>query len=322
MDKHARAPHQAEGAAQTAGKDVKQAGDPLVSIVVTAYNVADYLKEAVESVMAQTYRNLECVIVEDCSTDEGKTLAVCEELEKRYSAVRLVKNAANLGAGLSRRAGIMASKGDYVLTLDGDDFLGPDFIAKLVAGAKETGAEIVSGGITILRDGTKDGAYDMTSYGTKVYEGVDKVKKHFDKRIIFLNNKLVARRLHVAMPYCHRRYIEDTPVVVPMLYLANKVAYVEATGYYYRMQDASLTHTASPLKTALYRALCADDLIRFFADKGEPYTQLFGKNMFNQFAHQVIALHPSAADVAPFGVDWTDFSTRLLGYIAPIGKKE
>ena len=240
-----------------------------VSIVITAYNVGDTIKRAIDSALGQTYKDIEVVVVSDCPTDN--TLEIIGGYEGMGNFVH-VKNEKNVGAGQSRRNGIKASHGDYILLLDGDDWLEFDYIRRLVENAQRTGAEIVSGGITINEE---DGAWSDNYYGEHVYEGVDKVSKHFNEKIVFMNNKLIARRLHDLVPYCTRRYIEDTPVIVPMLYHANKVSYINVCGYHYYMNPESLTHTADKAKGHLYRTLCFLDLIDFFASKEKEYGELF-----------------------------------------------
>lgn len=279
-----------------------------ISIVITAWNVEKYIEKAIKSCLNQTYKDLEIIIVEDCSTDSTK-----EILKKLYPGdirLRLVENKKNVGAGMSRRIGIQKSTGEYVLLLDGDDWIDPDFIEKLAKSAEETDADIVSGGIIVRHP---DGAYDATSYGNTVCEGIEKVTKFWKERIVFMNNKLIRKSLHDQVPYCHRRFIEDTPVIIPQLYLANKVVYVDCIGYNYRMQPESLTHKASPFKFALYRCLCAQDIIKFFEEHDKEYLKEIP--IAKQYAAQVSQLKqlkPTPEMVEEFKEDWIDFTCRLI----------
>lgn len=283
-----------------------------ISIVITAYNVEKYIEQAITSCLNQTYDNLEIIVVEDCSTDSTKS--IIEKLYPKDLRVRLVENKTNQGAGLSRRKGIQTATGDYVLLLDGDDWLDSYFIESLVNKAKETDADIVSGGITIRRN---DGSYDITSYGNNTCEGIDKVSKFWKERIVFMNNKLIRRSLYSKISYCGRRFIEDTPTIIPLLYFSNKVVYVDAlgsTGYNYRMQEDSLTHKASPFKFALYRALCALDLIDFFEKHDKEYLKTLP--LVAQYTHQLKilkSLKPTPEMVEDYKEDWIEFSCRMIG---------
>ncbi len=279
-----------------------------ISIVITAWNVENYIEKAITSCIDQTFKDLEIIIVEDCSTDS--TPKIIEGLSKKDSRIRVVKNKTNQGAGMSRRIGIQNTTGEYVLLLDGDDWLNPDFIESLEKRAVETGADIVSGGIIVRHP---EGAYDATSYGNIDCEGIDKVLKFWKERIVFMNNKLIRKSLHLQVPYCHRRFIEDTPVIIPQLYLANKVSYVDNIGYNYRMQQDSLTHKASPFKYALYRCLCAQDIIKFFEEHDKTYLEKIP--IAKQYAANVTQLKqikPTPEMVEEFKEDWIEFTCRLI----------
>ena len=280
----------------------------MVSIIITAYNVEAYLQQTVESCMNQTFKDIEIIIVEDCSTDS--TPLIIEELMKKDERIRLVQNDKNYGAGQSRRNGLDNAKGDYFLLLDGDDWIESNFIETLYNTAIETDADIVSGGIKVLRE---NGAYDITSYGNCVTEGYDKVIKFWKERIVFMNNKLIRTSLHNLVPYCTRRFVEDTPVIIPMLYFANKVVYVDNVGYNYRMQEESLTHKATPLKWAIYRALCALDLIAFFNNHDKEMVKMLnmGSNLTSQI-NIIKKCNPSMEDIKEFNDAWIELSLKLL----------
>jgi glycosyltransferase involved in cell wall biosynthesis len=96
---------------------------PLVSIVIVNYNYGRYLAEAVDSVFAQTYANLECIIVNNASTDE--TPAVLATLGERYPSIIVINRAVNNGQTAASLAGLERSTGQYVIFLDADDVLLP-----------------------------------------------------------------------------------------------------------------------------------------------------------------------------------------------------
>lgn len=280
-----------------------------ISIVITAFNVEKYIEEAIRSCINQTYKDLEIIVVDDCSTDSTKS--IIKELQKEDSRIIFLENDVNQGAGMTRRVGIQKATGEYVLIVDGDDWINSDFVEDLAKEAEKTGADIVSGGMTIRRP---DGSYDATGYGNCICEtNIDKVTKFWKDRIVFLNNKLVRRSLHVAIPYCKRRFIEDTPVIIPQLYLANKVVYIDNLGYNYRMQNESLTHKASPFKLVLYRCLCAQDIIEFFKKVDVNFLgQVPIVKQYTQLLNQMKQLKPTPEMVEEFKDDWIEFCCRLI----------
>lgn len=279
-----------------------------ISIIITAYNVGEFIERAVKSVLSQTYKNIEVVIVEDCSTDNTKD--IIEQLAKEDDRIKIIYHKENKGAGWGRRDGINACTGDYFITVDGDDWLDETFIESLVRKAEETGADIVSGGITCNKEG---GYWEATCYGDVVCESEDKVLKFWGEKIVFMNNKIIKRELGIKVPYCTRRFIEDTPTIIPMLWYANKVAYVSNIGYHYRDNVNSLTHKANQFQYALYRGLCSLDLIDFFNahDKSIldklPLTQILQQQL-----DIIKQIKPEMKDINNYLGDWLEFSRRIL----------
>ncbi len=102
----------------------------LVSIIVPAYNSAAFLAETLDSVLAQSYAEWECVVVDDGSTDA--TAAVAEEYARRDGRIVLIRQS-NQGVAAARNRGIGASHGKYILPLDADDVIAPPYVAEAVA---------------------------------------------------------------------------------------------------------------------------------------------------------------------------------------------
>lgn len=238
-----------------------------VSVVTTAYNIEAYVEKCLDNLLAQTHKDLEIIVVNDCSTDNTMDI-VGKFTDER---IKVVNHSQNMGAGWARRTGISAATGEYVITVDGDDWLAPDFIEALAKNAEETDADIVSGGITYVWSDTYE---EVKRFLPHVSEGMQKFRDYGDKKIVFLNNKLVRRTMYDTVPYSTRRYCEDTPVILPLLYLANKVSYVDVQGYYYLQHDKSLCRRVNAFEEALFKALCSQEMQAFFGDKGEEYQGL------------------------------------------------
>ena len=112
-----------------------------VSVVMPLYNAKKYFKLTVDSILAQTLKNIEVVIVDDCSTDGS--LELCRELYGSNDRVRILKQAKNMGPGAARNTGIRSASGDYVLFVDSDDELMPDMLGKMFETAKQFNADVV-----------------------------------------------------------------------------------------------------------------------------------------------------------------------------------
>lgn len=104
---------------------------PLVSVVVPHFNLGAYLPRTLDSVLASTYENVEIVVVDDCSTDELSRLTI-EKLSAVGERLSVVRNPMNLGLAATRNVALEHVRGEFVLTLDADDLIGPSFIALAV----------------------------------------------------------------------------------------------------------------------------------------------------------------------------------------------
>ena len=101
---------------------------PLISIIIPVYNVEKYLRQCLDSVVNQTYRNFEVVCVNDGSTDTS--IEILQEYKKEYSNFR-VYTQENKGLGITRNVGVSHATGDYLYFLDSDDYIEPDLIEEL-----------------------------------------------------------------------------------------------------------------------------------------------------------------------------------------------
>ena len=244
-----------------------------VSVVTTAYNIEDYIGKCIDSLLAQTHKDIEIIVVNDCSTDKTMDIVGMFDDER----IKVVNHSQNMGAGWARRTGISACTGDYVITVDGDDWLSEDFIEKLAKNAEETDADIVSGGITYV---WSDDYLEIKRFLPHISEGMKKFGDYNNKKIVFLNNKLVRRSMYDTVPYSTRRYCEDTPVILPLLYLANKVSYVDTQGYFYLQHDKSLCRRVNAFEESMFKALCSQEMQAFFNDKGEEYKGLISTSEY------------------------------------------
>jgi glycosyltransferase involved in cell wall biosynthesis len=110
--------------------------NPLVSVVIPSYNYADYVEEAVESVLSQTYDSIELIIINDGSTDNTA------DIIERFASRATIMNQENKGIIATRNLGVSLAKGKYIIQLDADDYLDKKYIEKCVHIA-EKGADIV-----------------------------------------------------------------------------------------------------------------------------------------------------------------------------------
>lgn len=111
--------------------------NPSVSVIITCYNYAEFVEEAVQSVLSQTYENIKLIIIDDGSTDDS--LKIISKYKKQATII----SRENRGIVYTRNEAIKIAVGDFICFLDADDYFDPDYIEKIVRLAKKSGADVV-----------------------------------------------------------------------------------------------------------------------------------------------------------------------------------
>ena len=143
---------------------------PKVTIVLPVYNVEKYLDRCIESLVNQTYKNLEIILVDDCSPDGSGR--VCDEWAEQDARVRVIHKEVNEGQGIARNNALEIATGDYICFFDSDDYIESNTaISTLVEAAERELAEIVVFGLrNVNADGTIAARY-IPKVGARTYRG-------------------------------------------------------------------------------------------------------------------------------------------------------
>ena len=169
----------------------------LVSIIVPVYNVALYLPEALDSIVNQTYKDLEIIIVDDGSTDDSA--AICEKYAASDSRIKLIHQA-NKGLSGARNTGLQHATGDFVSFIDSDDSLSPVFIDSLVKAMESSSAPIAECRFAVIEtSGSMAGVAASSvfpSVAAGLYERKDAIISLVEERMcVNVCNKLFRREL-------------------------------------------------------------------------------------------------------------------------------
>lgn len=116
---------------------------PLVTVIIPVYCVQSYIRQCIDSVINQTYKNLEILCIDDCGDDAS--ISILRMVAKDDKRVKIIRHPKNLGVGEARNTGIKLSSGDYLFFLDSDDWIRQETIEKLVDAANRDHADIIIG---------------------------------------------------------------------------------------------------------------------------------------------------------------------------------
>lgn len=205
-----------------------------ISVIVAVYNTEKYLDRCIESLLNQTYKNMELVIVEDCSTDSSRKLL------KKYKGNKNIKvfyNRENRGLSYSRNYGLKKSTGDFIGYIDSDDYVEPDYYEKLMSSIKDNKSDIAICDIKLVDEQTnkiqrcKCYANDFDVYSV--------VNNGFAASAC---NKLFKRKNIEKYPFAEGKVNEDIAVVIPTVIQAKKISYAD-TCYFYVQRGGSIQNS-------------------------------------------------------------------------------
>lgn len=251
---------------------------PLVSVIVPCYNVERLLDRCIHSLLAQSYRNLEIILVDDCSTD--RTREICEAWQSRNPRIKTVLKGRNEGLGMARNSGLEVAEGEYVGFVDSDDFILPEFIATLIRTALDADSDIVICGYIRRKQNLKEVTEKWFDY-KRVFSGDETgllAASQF-RRGILHHRMLVLpvccslyKREAIICKFESERRIgsEDMLFQLYCLYEAKKVAYVPDALYVYCSNPGSLTNTFDRFKFSRYKVFTAE-VNTFFSGNRIPY---------------------------------------------------
>ncbi len=210
-----------------------------VSIIIPAYNVEKYLYDCVNSVINQTYKNLDIILVDDGSVD--KTADICDGLAEKDTRIR-VFHKQNEGLSAARNDGIEHSKGGFICFLDGDDALHPRFVEKLLTVADEHVCDIAQCDYYTVRDHSSP-AFDMKNTPVEIFAGEDSINAYYAHNYSTFNSacmKIYRRNLFADIRFPVGRLREDEFTTWKVLKEASRIVYLHEYLYLYTIRNDSI----------------------------------------------------------------------------------
>ena len=134
---------------------------PKVTVVVPVFNVEKYLHQCIESLLNQTYRNLEIILVDDGSTDNSGV--ICDQYRQKDQRIKVIHKC-NQGLGFARNSGMKETTSDYITFMDSDDYADEDMIEELMRPIIDENADTVIGGFKKVNDEKKILFIDKNEY--------------------------------------------------------------------------------------------------------------------------------------------------------------
>lgn len=213
---------------------------PLISVIVPVYKVEAFLPKCVDSILTQTYKNLEILLVDDGSPDGSG--ALCDAYARQDSRVRVIHKK-NGGLSDARNAGIRAAAGDYLAFVDSDDWLEPDTYQAMLSAAERHHARLVCAGRYDEYEETGESALGLCPEKEETVSGTEAVRRvfHWNRLDSSACDKLYARQLFEGIRYPVGRVCEDIMVTYRLMLRSGHVALLPKPVYHYRHRASSIT---------------------------------------------------------------------------------
>jgi glycosyltransferase involved in cell wall biosynthesis len=220
----------------------------LISVVVPVYNVAIYLERCVNSLIAQTYKPLEIILIDDGATDNSGE--ICDSFEKKYPDIIKVIHQENRGLSGARNTGLAYAHGKYITFVDSDDWLASDMVETMYNNLKNTGAQISGIG---LYQSYEDGRLIRNSSRKEISV---MSKKEALGKFLFNDNltvcvwgKLYLTSLWDNVKCPEGKLFEDQYTTYKLIDQADIIVFDPTPKYYYFKRQGSIGHSAFTDKT-------------------------------------------------------------------------
>ena len=211
---------------------------PLITIIIPVYNTEKYIRQCLDSVVNQTYKNIEIIVINDASTDYSYT--ILKRYDKEHKNIKLINNYINLGVSASRNIGLNAANGDYIYFLDSDDYIELEAIQKMVNLSLIYEVSLIEGTLSNIRN------FHLLSKPTPVkeetiYDDITK-KNNIKNHSGYVCNKLYEHRKIEDLPFPEQLIYEDIAFSYPYLFYCERSILTNSVFYFYRKNPQSIAH--------------------------------------------------------------------------------
>lgn len=286
----------------------------LVSVIVPVYNIMDYLERCVDSICAQTYRNLEIILVDDGSTDG--TAQLCDKLAQKDNRIR-VFHKENGGSSSARNLGIDHAKGDYLGFIDSDDYIEADMYELLVQAVCEYGVPIAqTGRDEIDTDGNKRPDVCTPPKQTILIPSEDFMRELLMHRgDCSFCTKLVKKELFSTERFPEGVLNEDFYLLTHMLPKISGIASLPHQSYhvFYRIGSNTRKKTENEFSRAYIDSVDNADMVREIVDKEFPQLKTISMR-FGLYQRMEYILHIPIGQMTRENVQYRQIVSYLRKY--------
>lgn len=221
-----------------------------LSVIVPVYNVESYINRCIDSILNQSYKNIEIILVDDGSTDASS--AVCDKYGQKYENI-IVIHKKNGGLSSARNTGLDCASGEIVGFVDSDDYIHPYMYECLIRNMVEFDADISNCKVAYLKNNKKPKDVEYSRQAVKCYSNIDILKIGLLKDAMYIDcacNNIYKKSLWNNIRFPIGMYHEDRATIFQTIYLAKKIVHTDFKGYFYCLREGSITRSPYSCKHA------------------------------------------------------------------------
>ena len=293
--------------------------EDLVSVVVPIFNVEKYIYDCVDSIINQTYTNLEIILSDDGSPD--RCGEICEEYARKDSRIKVI-HFENKGLSEARNRGIKIATGKYITFVDSDDVLNRQFIQKLIDVKQEYDADIAIAGYRTFREKSElansHDEFDKESSDIEILSEKHLYDAQFLKQettcLTVAWGKIYKKKVFDNIQYPVSKLHEDTFTTYKLMEQAKRVVYLKQKLYYWRENFDSITRGKFKIEHLDQLDAFAEQIEFFYAKGKQRYVEIVFASYIESFFWCYNRMCECSMDLRPLRV-YLDYMRRYMGYV-------
>ena len=249
--------------------------DIIISVIVPVYNMEQYLKKCIDSIINQSFKDFELIIVNDGSTDGS--MDILSKYKKEHTNIVII-NKSNEGLGEARNTALEVCRGEYIAFVDSDDYIDSNMLQKMYEKSKKFDLDIVICNYNFVDiNGGEARKNDIILDDNEIIDSAECIKIFLTLNTIqgFSWNKLYKKKLFDSIRYPGNMSYEDIPTIVSLMIDANRVGFIDQRLYNYLLRDDSISATRT--KKNIYDYIYAHYMV------GQIITDKLGNDFIDEF---------------------------------------
>lgn len=210
-----------------------------ISVIIPAYNTEKYIERCIKSILAQTYKNIEIIIIDDGSTDN--TNNICRKYKENHDNFIFIRKN-NEGAAEARNDGLKIATGDYITFVDSDDWVEKTYIEKVVGIIEKSKCEILINNLTKVKNenkkNEKENKIKYTLINSKKAIEMVMYQKKFDAAVI---GKFFSSKCFDNIKFPNNNIYEDIAIICKLFDTAKSIVLTNIKGYFYFVREDGIT---------------------------------------------------------------------------------